>query len=191
MKLMDILDLSSAVLSSVYKTVLFQSINKRGQIVPCGIIWLIIFTNCHRRICCSGGRDYIIIQVLVIISGLTMSSVAQHCLLLVASLNENDKRCLMLEKCATWKSMKIVLRQQFWTSPNWISFFHIRAFRRARSYLWHCQWCSQGNLFRFVSFWFSWEDNKKESEKDKFFSFLRFSGLRDDGTRMIDENNKR
>ncbi|CRK96127.1 CLUMA_CG009557, isoform A [Clunio marinus] len=37
-----------------------------------------------------GGRDYIIICVLVIISGLTMSKVVQHCLLLVESLNEND-----------------------------------------------------------------------------------------------------
>lgn len=83
-----------------------------------------------------GGRDYIIIWVLVIISWLTMRIVVQHGLLLVASLNKHDMTnvfsCLMFSRvtgnCAAMsKSSSWVdedsLRQQFWTSSNWISFF--------------------------------------------------------------------
>lgn len=83
-----------------------------------------------------GGRDYIIIWVLVIISWLTtVSFVAQHCLLLVALLSEDDTTNvrLMFEKCATWSRFERImfssLRQQFWTSSNWISFIHTQTDR--------------------------------------------------------------
>lgn len=111
-----------------------------------------------------------------------MSSVAQRCLLWVVLFKTRMiwQTLFDARKMCNVDVDEDSLRQQFWTSPNWISFFHIQT---ARSYLWHCQWCSQGNcvpLCPILVF---------SGKKKKTRIFL--SRLRDDGTRMIDENNKR
>jgi hypothetical protein len=94
-----------------------------------------------------------------------MSTFAWHCLLLVASVNGKMLHCSMQPKVVL-KS----LRQQFWTSSNWILL------------------STQASLLSNVVV-----DDAQTG--DFCFKFLLsntkiFSRLRDDGTRMIDKNKK-
>lgn len=132
-----------------------------------------------------GGRDYIIIWVLVIISWLTtMSFVARHCLLLVASLSEDDttNARLMLKKCAMWSRFEKIMfpsqRQQFWTSSNWISFIHTQTDEWRRKFLSAASLMMLDivSLFLLVHFF--------KGKKIKLFFY------RDDGTRMIDKKSR-
>lgn len=134
---------SPVVQSGVYHSRI--NLKHSSRLATAELIWLIILHACHRQFFGGSAREREIIWVLSVISGRMF---ARHGLLLVASLNENDMtNVVWCSENVHYEVDRDSLRQQFWTSSNWISFFNTSS-----SYLRHQRWCLmrvKEILFRF------------------------------------------